>query len=216
MSFIYELLKAFEYFKSKSIFIDLMIINNEVGQSKELVKKYIDDELYRIYTLNSFYHTPGNVKVVNSDYVTKEDKSLLDVAPRIRFDAGKYKSLKEAVEDLQKSNMISDYPKYPQEENIISEHKEKLKFDNSYGGFKNNGKEYVIYNKDTPAPWSNIIANKNFGTIVTNNGCGYTYAYNSGEFKITSWTNEMVVNDKSEGFKFNNHEFDPEKCTHGF
>ena len=46
-------------------------------------------------------------------------------------------------------------------------------------------------------PWSNIIANKNFGTIITNNGCGYTYAYNSGEFKITSWTNETVVNDKN-------------------
>ena len=65
-------------------------------------------------------------------------------------------------------------------------------------------------------PWSNIIANKNFGTIITNNGCGYTYAYNSGEFKITSWTNEMVNNDKSEGFKFNGKIFDPEKCTHGF
>ena len=67
--------------------------------------------------------------------------------------------------------------------------------------------EYVIYNKDTPTPWSNIIANKNFGTIVTNNGCGYTYAYNSGEFKITSWTNEMVLNDKSEGIKINNSLF---------
>ena len=26
----------------------------------------------------------------------------------------------------------------------------------------------------------------------------------------------MVNNDKSEGFKFNNKLFDPEKCTHGF
>ena len=57
---------------------------------------------------------------------------------------------------------------------------------------------------------------RNFGTIITNNGCGYTYAYNSGEFKITSWTNDMVANDKSEGFKFNGRLFDPMKCTHGF
>ena len=216
MSFIYELLKSFEYFKSKSIFIDLMIINNEVGQSKDLVKKQIEDELYRIYTLNSFYHTPGMVKVINSDIITDEDKSLLDIVPRLKFESNKFSSLKEAVENLQKTNMISDYPKYPQEENLQIENTEKLKYDNSYGGFKNHGREYVIYNKDTPMPWSNIIANKNFGTIITNNGCGYTYAYNSGEFKITSWTNEMVVNDKSEGFKFNEHQFDPEKCTHGF
>ena len=216
MSFIYELLKAFEYFKSKSIFVDLMIINNEVGQSKELVKKQIEDELYRIYTLNSFYHTPGMVKIVNSDIITEEDKSLLDIVPRLKFESNRFNSLKEAVEDLQKTNMISDYPKYPEEENLILENTEKLKYDNSYGGFKSNGKEYVIYNKDTPMPWSNIIANKTFGTIITNNGCGYTYAYNSGEFKITSWTNEMVINDKSEGFKFNEHQFNPEKCTHGF
>ena len=63
---------------------------------------------------------------------------------------------------------------------------------------------------------SNIIANKNFGTIVTNNGCGFTYAYNSSEFKLTSWTNDMVCNDKSEGFKFNGKVFDPTYCVHGF
>ena len=78
-----------------------------------------------------------------------------------------------------------------------------MTFNNGYGGFKNNGREYVIYNKETPTPWSNIIANKNFGTIVTNNGCGFTYAYNSGEFKISSWSNEMLLNDRSEGFKIN-------------
>ena len=94
--------------------------------------------------------------------------------------------------------------------------KEKLSLDNGYGGFKSNGREYVIYNKNTPMPWSNVIANENFGTIITNNGCGYTYAYNSGEFKISSWTNETVINDQSEGFTFNGKRFDPEKCTHGF
>ena len=216
MNIVYELLKAFEYFKSKSIFIDLIIINNEIGHSHELIRKQIDDELYRIFTLNSFYHTPGSVVVIDNENITREDRSLLDIVPRLKFDASASMSLKEAVEELQKNNMISDYPKYQIEENIITENKEKLEYDNKYGGFRNNGTEYVIYNKNTPAPWSNIIANENFGTIVTNNGCGYTYAYNSGEYKITSWTNEMVLNDKSEGFKFDGKQFDPEKCTHGF
>ena len=216
MSFIYEILKAFEYYKNKSIFIDLIIINSEVGQSQKLVKKQIDDELYRIYTLNSFYHTPGSVTVINSSNITKEDRSLLDMVPRIRFNIDDHMSLKDAVEKLQKENKASQYPKYDYEENINVENKEKLTFDNGFGGFKNNGKEYVIYNKDTPTPWANVIANQTFGTIITNNGCGYTYAYNSGEYKITSWTNDMVLDDKSEGFKFDGQEFDPEKCTHGF
>ncbi len=216
MSFIYEILKAFEYYKNKSIFIDLIIINSETGQSQKLVKKQIDDELYRIYTLNSFYHTPGSVTVINDTTITPEDRSLLDMVPRIKFNIDDHMSLKDAVEKLQKENKASDYPRRKFEENIKFENTEKLTFDNGFGGFKNNGKEYVIYNKNTPTPWTNVIANNTFGTIITNNGCGYTYAYNSGEYKITSWTNDIVLDDKSEGFKFNGKDFDPEKCTHGF
>lgn len=216
ISFINEMLKAYEYFKNKSIFIDLIIINNESSRYAPLIKKEIDDELYRINTLNSFYNTYGTVTVINSNNITREDRSLLDIVPRLKFVIENHINLKTAVEQLASTNTINDYPTYPLEENIQEEHKEKLTYDNGYGGFKNNGKEYVIYNKDTPTPWSNVIANKNFGTIITNNGCGYTYAYNSGEFKISSWTNETVANDKSEGFKFDGKIFDPEKCTHGF
>ncbi len=216
IGFIHEILKTFEYYKNKSIFVDIIIINNESKEYADIIKKEIDNELYRIYTLNSFYHTPGSITVINKDEITEEDRSLLNVVPRLRFVIENHMTLKEAVEELQKNNKVNDYPKYPTEDNIPYEEKEKLVLDNEYGGFKNSGKEYVIYNKDTPTPWSNIIANRNFGTIITNNGCGYTYAYNSGEFKITSWSNEMVINDKSEGFKFNGKTFDPEKCTHGF
>jgi len=216
MSFIYDILKAFEYYKNKSIFVDIIIINSESNQYAKAIKKEIDDELYRMYTLNSFYHTPGSITVVNSSDITREDRSLLNMVPRLRFVIENHISLKEAVEDLQKKNTISNYQTFEIEDNIKYTIKDKLMFDNGMGGFKNNGREYVIYNKDTPMPWSNVIANKNFGTIITNNGCGYTYAYNSSEFKITSWTNETIVNDKSEGFRFNNKQFDPEKCTHGF
>ena len=216
MSFIHEILKAFEYYKNKSIFVDIIIINNESGDYAKVIQKQVDEEMYRIYTLNSFYHTPGSITVINSENITREDRSLLNVVPRLKFVVDNHKTLREAVEELQKNNTVSDYKHYPTEDNIILENKEKLVYDNSYGGFKNNGREYVIYNKNTPTPWTNVIANKTFGTIITNNGCGYTYAYNSGEFKISSWTNETVVNDKSEGFKFNGQIFDPEKCTHGF
>lgn len=216
MSFVLDILKAFEYFKNKSIFVDIIIINNETGEAQSIVKKQIDSSLYRIYTLNSFYHTPGSVTVINGNNITNEDKNLLNMVPRIRFVVENHISLREAVEEMQRNNKTSDYQTNINEENIKYENVEKLVYDNGYGGFKQNGKEYVIYNKNTPTPWSNVISNKNFGTIITNNGCGYTYAYNSGEFKITSWTNDIVLNDKSEGFKFDGKIFDPERCTHGF
>ena len=215
ISFVKDILKAFEYYKNNSIFVDIIIVNSETGRYQRMIKKQIDDEMYRMYNLNSFYHTPGSITIINNEELTKEDKSLLAMVPRLRFVIENHQTLEEAVEDLQKNNTISDYP-VSKIEKSLELPKEKLTFDNGYGGFKNNGREYAIYNKDTPAPWVNVLANKNFGTIITNNGCGYTYAYNSGEFKITAWNNEMVVNDKSEGFKFNDKIFDPVKCTHGF
>ena len=216
LGFIYDILKAFEYYKNNSIFVDIIIINSENSQFAKIIKKEIEEEKYRMYTLNSFYHTPGSITVINSDSITPEDRSVLDIVPRLKFVLHDHKSLKDCVLELQEKNVISDYPTYPLEENLPYINKDKLRYDNGYGGFKNNGREYVIYNETTPMPWSNVIANKTFGTVVTNNGCGFTYAYNSGEFKLSSWNNEMVVNDKSEGFKFNDKLFDPTKTTHGF
>ena len=216
LTFVYDVLKAFEYYKNNSIFVDVMIINSESSQYAKIIKKEIDDELYRMYTLNSFYHIPGSVTVVDGSILTREEKSLLYMVARLSFFIKDHYSLADAVAELQKNNKVSDYKKSEVEVHSEKHSHEKLTFDNGFGGFKNHGSEYVVYNPNTPTPWSNIIANRNFGTIITNNGCGYTYAYNSGEFKITSWTNDMVANDKSEGFKFNGRLFDPMRCTHGF
>ena len=216
MGFINEILKAFEYYKNHSIFVDVIIVNRENSQFRKIIKKEIDEEMYRMYTLNSFYHTPGSIIVIDGDNINDQEEILLHIVPRLKFIIHSHQTLKEAVEELQSTNSISDYVRTKYEVNLKLPDNEKLTFDNGYGGFRNHGTEYVIYNRDTPTPWSNIIANKTFGTIITNNGCGFTYAYNSGEFKITSWTNDVVSNDKSEGFKFNGRLFDPMKCVHGF
>jgi cyclic beta-1,2-glucan synthetase len=216
LSFVFEILKCFEYYKNNSIFVDIIIINNEASQYAKIIKKEIDDEMYRMYTLNSFYHTPGSITVISSANITREEKSLLYMVPRLKFIINNHESLKESVANLQKANSETISEKVEYEDNIKKKYPGKLVFDNGFGGFRDNGREYVIYNKNTPKPWVNVMANNNFGTIVTNNGCGFTYAYNSGEFKLTSWTNDMVCNDKSEGFKFNGKMFDPELCVHGF
>ncbi len=69
-----------------------------------------------------------------------------------------------------------------------------LQFDNGLGGFNTSG-EYVIYLRPgdvTPAPWINVIANADFGCLVSETGAGYTWAVNSGENRLTSWRNDPV------------------------
>ena len=75
-----------------------------------------------------------------------------------------------------------------------------LLYYNDFGGFTKDGKEYVIKTNEkyTPAPWSHIIANKNFGTIVTSGGGGYTWSKNARENKITTWSNDPIGDNPSE------------------
>lgn len=75
-----------------------------------------------------------------------------------------------------------------------------LLYYNGYGGFSKDGKKYIIKTNEntTPAPWSHIISNNNFGTIVTANGGGYVWSNNSRENKITTWSNDPVKDAPSE------------------
>lgn len=77
----------------------------------------------------------------------------------------------------------------------------KYEFFNEFGGFVDEGKEYEIFlegNNKPPAPWINVIANKNFGFHVSETGAGYTWGYNSRENKITPWSNDPVCDKATE------------------
>ncbi len=76
----------------------------------------------------------------------------------------------------------------------------ELLYDNGFGGFSKEGKEYIICTdeENTPLPWSHIMANEKFGTIVTANGGGYVWSGNSRENKITRWSNDAIEDTPSE------------------
>ena len=76
----------------------------------------------------------------------------------------------------------------------------ELLYYNGFGGFLKDGKEYIIKTNEeyTPLPWSHMMANPEFGTIITSDGGGYTWSHNSRENKITTWTNDPVGDKASE------------------
>lgn len=74
-------------------------------------------------------------------------------------------------------------------------------FDNGLGGFDEVNREYVMHlapGEHTPAPWCNVLANDTFGTIVSEAGLGFTWALNSGEHRLTPWSNDPVLNEPGE------------------
>lgn len=76
-----------------------------------------------------------------------------------------------------------------------------IEFFNGFGGFVEEGKEYEILlegRNKPPAPWINVIANKNFGFTISEAGAGFSFAGNSRENKITTWSNDPVTDKPSE------------------
>jgi cyclic beta-1,2-glucan synthetase len=81
-----------------------------------------------------------------------------------------------------------------------------LQFDNSFGGFSADGREYVIRiapdgkggHRRPPLPWVNVISSEKIGCIVTESGAGYTWAGNSRLNRLTAWHNDPVTDPHSE------------------
>jgi cyclic beta-1,2-glucan synthetase len=85
----------------------------------------------------------------------------------------------------------------------------ELLFDNGIGGFAQNGSEYVVAigpNATTPAPWCNVLANPEFGCLVSESSLGCTWSLNSGENRLTPWRNDPVFDTPSEALYLRDEE----------
>lgn len=204
MHVIKDSLKAYEYFRTKNIFIDLVIINEEENSYDNLVKNAIDKE---ILNKNMIYLLNQNKGIFVLNNLDKKGIRLLEFRANLVLNShnGKIdRRLKDLEEEYIENKKSSSFEleKYTMcEKNNISIPKQELKYDNEYGGFSIDGKEYKIkINKNNPLPnvWSNILANEKFGTLVTASLGGYTWCENSRLNKLTSWSNNSVQDIPSE------------------
>ncbi len=66
------------------------------------------------------------------------------------------------------------------------------KFENQYGYFTENGREYVITTPYTPRPWGNIISNGDYSLMISQTGSGYSWRGNAGQNRITRSFQDLV------------------------
>jgi cellobiose phosphorylase len=80
---------------------------------------------------------------------------------------------------------------------------------NGVGGFTPDGSEYVITTEPgetTPAPWVNVLANAEFGTVLSESGLAYTWSENAHEFRLTPWHNDPVSDASGEAYYLRDEE----------
>ena len=54
-----------------------------------------------------------------------------------------------------------------------------------YGYFDLANKEYVITRPDTPAPWANYLGDPEYGAMISNNACGYSFVKSGANGRIS-------------------------------
>lgn len=201
-----DLLKAYEYFRTKNILIDLVILNEEENIYEKYVKEGIERKIQN-RQLAYMQNVKGGIFIINSKEI--QDEGILEFKANLVIDAheGNIATVLKYMEKdyIESIKNIGNIETQEIEEQIETAGKnfvtDELKYYNEYGGFTADGREYVIrINKEhkLPTTWSHIIANQSFGTIVTENIGGFTWSRNSRLNRLSSWNNNPVIDVPSE------------------
>lgn len=217
LGFIKQILQAYEFYKSRAVYVDIVIINYEIPKKEKIVLDYIGREVYRINTLNYLENTPGNVYVISEEDMSEAEKSLLYLTSRVSFKASSSESLEEQLNRLDEATLSTNIAKEIKPiNNLKIDLPKDIEFYNGYGGFINQGKEYLISSNNTPTPWINILVNPTFGSIISNSGSSFTFSHNSREYKLSYWSNDIIGDPNSEIITINKERFVPSLVKHGF
>ena len=147
--------------------------------------------------------TRGGVHILSANDFDTAERSSLEASATLIIEADK-QSFAEAIMALPSDDSdieLFEPPVHLTSECDAPELDPKLLLTNEYGGYDPKTRSYVICSqpgRPVPAPWCNVIANENFGTIVSEAGLGFTWAINSGEFKLTPWSNDPVGDPQGE------------------
>lgn len=204
MALVKQLIQARIYWKLKGLAVDLIILNEDQSGYRQVLQEQIQS----LVSASSGIHTSGmqgNIFVRHADQVSQEDRILLQTVARIII-TDTHGSLEEQMNKKNISRTVVPLLVPSQSDMVIVENKfppRELVFFNGHGGFTPDGKEYIITTtkeQTTPAPWINVIANENFGTIVSESGSSYTWFENAHEFRLTPWNNDSVSDCGGEAF----------------
>ena len=191
-----DLLRAQEYWRTKGLVADLVVINEEAGSYVQELHGAIE-ELIRESGYLVGQEPDGGVFVLNGPLLTVEDRATLHSAARAVL-LSHHGTLADQLARRPTIELApTTRPKALAPDLTGGSHpRPDREFHNGLGGFAADGSEYVVVlgeGQSTPAPWINVVANPRFGFCVSESGSGYTWSENSRENQLTPWSNDPVA-----------------------
>src|SRR5438552_17798927 len=177
-----HLLHAQEYWRVKDLRADLIVLNDHPADYLDEVQAQLTN-LLREPRWSGWLDKPGGMFLLRSDGMPDEDCRLLSGAARIvlRGDLGELApQLDRKAPWLSPAEIIppSSALRSPKPASTPLPVGPRL-MENGIGGFTADGREYVMVldgDRETPLPWSNILANSDFGTVLSASGAAYTWS----------------------------------------
>jgi cyclic beta-1,2-glucan synthetase len=194
-----DLARAHAFWRRRGLRFDLVVLRHGASGYDEPVGEKLRVLLYGLGTREQLGQTAG-IHFLSADHVGADERRLLDVVANVVLDTDRGTLGSQLARVHEETPTLPRFlPGGPPEADVNEapafERPVGLLFDNGLGGFSADGREYVIHlgpGDMTPAPWCNVLANPDFGTLVTESGGGFTWAGNSGEHRLTPWTNDPV------------------------
>ena len=206
-----QLVKAHAYWRLKGLTVDLVIWNEDHAGYRQLLQEQIMG-LIAAGVEAQLTDRPGGIFVRAAEQISAQDRTLFQSVARAVFSDARgalaeqvnRRSPKERRES-QLMPSVSTRPVAARASATLAGKvdsaaaalmaRSDLQFFNGFGGFTPDGREYVITTSPghaTPAPWVNVIANAQFGTVISESGAAYTWSENAHEFRITPWGGDPV------------------------
>ncbi|MEQ6277153.1 GH36-type glycosyl hydrolase domain-containing protein [Kluyvera huaxiensis] len=208
-----SLIQAHRYWRLKGLDVDLVIMNESPGGYQQALQNQIMDLIYA-RSGATLLDKSGGIFVRNGEHLSAEDKLLLMSVACLYLDdraGGLSEQLNQRVHTL-KSVARQLIPHSAEDANQHTDwtpDTHQLIHFNGVGGFSLDGREYQIVlreNEPTPAPWSNVLANMSFGSVISESGQAYSWYENAHEYRLTPWENDPVSDRSGEAFYLRDEE----------
>jgi len=206
-----QMIQAHAYWRLKGLSVDLVIWNEDHGSYRHLLQDHILG-LVNADGGHQLYQKPGKIFVRSAEQISPEDRILFESVARVVIYDHKGTLLEQMNHiSLGKTPLpfVQTVARQVEEPLDNLTLPDNLVFGNGTGGFTADGKEYKILtgkNRTTPAPWVNVIANRNIGAVISESGSAYTWCINAHEYRLTPWSNDPVTDAGGEAFYLRDEE----------
>jgi len=204
LALVRQALVSHEHWRLKGLKSDFVILN-EHGKS---YRGEMDQQLAQLVDhgpWTAWKGQPGGLFLLAADAISEAEKILLSTVAQVVL-SGEGGSLEHQLDAPEVEPPLPLVVALVDEPSMVEPRGSgptppPLLLGNGLGGFTADGREYVVVlegDRETPLPWSNVIASPHFGTIVTSTGAAHTWSENSRENRLTPFAADTVTDSTSE------------------